>query len=200
VRFTSDELVAHSPVTEGRVDTGMSLRELCDATVRFSDNTAANVLLDEVGGPAGLQEALRESGDDVISVDRYETEMSEAAPGDTRDTSTPRSIGTTLRTFVLGDALAEDERALLTEWLVGNTTGADLIRAGVPDGWVVGDKTGNGGYGTRNDIAVVWPPDGGPVVVAVLSSRDVQGAAHDDRLVADAAAVALDALVEAPAG
>ena len=120
-------------------------------------------------GPSGLQEALRENGDAVISTDRYEIEMSEAVPGDTRDTSTPRSIGTSLRTFVLDDALPEDERTLLTDWLVENTTGAALIRAGVPDDWVVGDKTGNGGYGTRNDIAVAWPPDGDPVVIAVLS-------------------------------
>ena len=136
-------------------------------------------------------------GDDVISSDRYEIEMSEAVPGDTRDTSTPRSIGTTLRTFVLGDALPADKRALLTEWLVGNTTGDALIRAGMPPDWVVGDKTGNGGYGTRNDIAVAWPPGGDPVVVAVLSSRDQDGAGHDDQLIADATEVVVDALAEA---
>jgi beta-lactamase class A len=196
VTYTSDDLVQYSPITETKVDAGMSIGELCDAAVRYSDNTAANLLLDEIGGPTGLQDALRENGDDVISTDRYEVEMSEAAPGDTRDTSTPRSIGTTLRTFVLGDALPEDKRAMLTDWLVENTTGADLIRAGVPDDWVVGDKTGNGGYGTRNDIAVAWPPDGDPIVIAVLSSRDQAGADHDDQLIADAAEVVVDALAE----
>jgi beta-lactamase class A len=197
ITYTSDDLVYWSPITERNIDTGMSIRELCDAAVRYSDNTATNLLLDEIGGPRALQEVLRENGDDVISTDRYETEMSEAVPGDTRDTSTPRSIGTSLRTFVLDDALPEDARAMLTEWLVGNTTGADLIRAGVPDDWVVGDKTGNGGYGTRNDIAVAWPPDGDPVVIAVLSSRDQDGADHDDQLIADAAEVIVDALAEA---
>jgi beta-lactamase class A len=197
ITYTSDDLVYWSPITERNIDTGMSIRELCDAAVRYSDNTATNLLLDEIGGPRALQEVLRENGDDVISTDRYETEMSEAVPGDTRDTSTPRSIGTSLGTFVLDDALPEDARAMLTEWLVGNTTGADLIRAGVPDDWVVGDKTGNGGYGTRNDIAVAWPPDGDPVVIAVLSSRDQDGADHDDQLIADAAEVIVDALAEA---
>jgi beta-lactamase class A len=200
VSFASDDLVPWSPVTETKVDTGMSIAELCEAAVSSSDNTATNLLLDEIGGPSGLQAALRDNGDDVISTDRYETEMSEAVPGDTRDTSTPRSIGTTLGTFVLGDALPEDRRAMLTEWLVGNTTGADLIRAGVPDGWVVGDKTGNGGYGTRNDIAVAWPPDGDPIVIAVLSSRDEQGADHDDQLIADTAEVVVNALTESPNG
>jgi beta-lactamase class A len=197
ITYTSDDLVFYSPITETNVDTGMSIGELCDAAVRYSDNTATNVLLDEIGGPSGLQDALRENGDDVISTDRYEIEMSEAVPGDTRDTSTPRSIGTSLRTFVLDDALPQDKRAMLTEWLVGNTTGAGLIRAGVPDDWLIGDKTGNGGYGTRNDIAVAWPPGGDPVVIAVLSSRDQLDADHDDQLIADAAAVVVDALAEA---
>jgi beta-lactamase class A len=198
ITYTSDDLVFWSPVTETNVDTGMSIGELCEAAVRYSDNTATNLLLDEIGGPSGLQEALRENGDAVISTDRYETEMSESVPGDTRDTSTPRSIGTSLRTFVLDDALPEDERTMLTEWLVGNTTGAALIRAGVPDDWVVGDKTGNGGYGTRNDIAVAWPPGGDPVVIVVLSSRDQNGADHNDQLIADAAEVVVDALADAP--
>ena len=200
VTYTSGDLVAHSPITERGVQTGMTIRELCDATVRFSDNAAANLLLEEIGGPSGLQEALRENGDDVISTDRYEIEMSEAVPGDTRDTSTPRSIGTSLRTFVLGGALPEDRRALLTDWLMGNTTGDALIRAGVPDDWTVGDKTGTGGYGTRNDIAVAWPPDRDPVVIAVLSSRDQDGADHADQLIADAAAVVVAALAEASPG
>ena len=197
ITYTSDDLVFHSPITERNIDTGMSIGELCEAAVRYSDNTATNLLLNEIGGPTGLQEALRENGDAVISTDRYETEMSEATPGDTRDTSTPRSIGTSLQTFVLDDALPEDKRATLTKWLVENTTGAALIRAGVPDDWVVGDKTGNGGYGTRNDIAVAWPPDGDPVVIAVLSSRDQDGADHDDQLIADTAEVVVDALAEA---
>jgi beta-lactamase class A len=201
VTYTSDDLVSWSPITERNVDAGMSIGDLCEAAVSYSDNTATNVLLDEIGGPGGLQEALRENGDDVIRTDRYEVEMSEAAPGDTRDTSTPRSIGTSLRTFVLDDALPEDKRAILTDWLVDNTTGADLIRAGVPDDWVVGDKTGNGGYGTRNDIAVAWPPDGDdPVVIAVLSSRDQEGADHDDQLIADAAAVVVAALAGSSTG
>jgi beta-lactamase class A len=196
ITYTRDDLVAWSPITESNVDTGMSIGELCEAAVSYSDNTATNLLLDEIGGPSGLQDALRENGDDVIRTDRYETEMSEAVPGDTRDTSTPRSIGTSLRTFVLDDALPEDKRAMLTDWLVENTTGAALIRAGVPEDWVVGDKTGDGGYGTRNDIAVAWPPDGDPIVMAVLSSRDQDGADHDDRLIADAAGVVVEALAE----
>ena len=98
---------------------------------------------------------------------------------------------------MLDDALPEDKRTLLTEWLVGNTTGAALIRAGVPDDWVVGDKTGNGGYGTRNDIAVAWPPDGDPVIIAVLSSRDQEARTTTTSSSPTLPQVVVDALAEA---
>ena len=195
VRYERGDLVAHSPVTGRHVRTGMTLRELCSAAVRQSDNTAANLLFDELGGPRGLQKALRALGDRVTRADRYEVELSDAVPGDPRDTSTPRAMAAGLRAYVLGDALRARERALLTDWLRRNTTGGALIRAGVPDGWRVGDKTGNGGYGTRNDIAVVWPPDGAaPLVLAVMSRRDTKNAEHDDALIARAARVAVEAL------
>jgi beta-lactamase class A len=186
---------AHSPVTERRLGTRMTLRALCSAAVRFSDNTAANLLLDELGGPTGLDGVLEELGDDVTRMERREPELNDWAPGATRDTTTPRAFGEDLRAFVLGDALGAPERAQLARWLRANTTGAALIRAGVPDGWVVGDKTGTGGtYGTRNDIAVLWPPHAPPVVLAIMSNRGMPDAEHDDALVARAADVVTRAL------
>ena len=194
VAFTAADLVAFSPVTEQRVATGMTLRELCDAAVRFSDNTAANLLLRTVGGPAALDAALEVAGDDVTQVSRTEPELNSAVPGDDRDTSTPRALAGSLRAFALGDALADDDEAALTGWLRGNTTGDALVRAGVPAGWEVGDKTGSGGYGTRNDLAVLWPPGRAPLVLAVMSSRDEQDADRDDALIARATEVAVAAL------
>lgn len=194
VSYTAEDLVAYSPVTERHVGTGMTLREVCDAALRYSDNTAGNLLLEELGGPEGLEAALREIGDEVISVDRFETELNEAVPGDERDTSTPRAMAVSLQAFVLGDVLEEDRREILVDMMLGNTTGDELIRAGVPDGWEVADKSGAGGYGTRNDIAVLWPPDGAPVVMAVMSDRGEEDAAYDNALVAEAASVAVEAL------
>lgn len=194
VRYTRGDLVTHSPITERHVETGMTLRELCDAAVRYSDNSAANLMLKRLGGPDGFERALRDLGDRVTDPERTETELNEAAPGDQRDTSTPRAMATDLRAYVLGDALSAEDRAVLTGWLKGNTTGDKLIRAGVPAGWQVGDKTGSGGYGTRNDIAVVWPPDGAPIVLAVLSRRTEKDAEYDDNLVAQAAKVTVEAL------
>ncbi|MGW2509808.1 class A beta-lactamase [Streptomyces scopuliridis] len=195
ITYSKDDLIANSPVTEKHVETGMSLKELCDAAVRFSDNTAANLLFDALGGPKGLEAVLREIGDDVTLMERREPELSRWVPGDTRDTSTPRALAKDLRAFVLGDVLGKAERAQLTEWLRTNTTGDALIRAGVPKGWVVGDKTGTGSYhGARNDIAVVWPPDSAPIVMAIMSNRGDKDAEHDDKLIAEAASVVTDAL------
>ena len=195
VEYGEEDLVDHSPVTEEHVDSGMSLLELCDATVRYSDNAAGNLLLAEVGGPEGFGEALAGlTGDEVTNPVRWETELNEAVPGDDRDTSTPEALAGSLEAFALGDVLPEDRREVLVDMLVRNTTGDDLIRAGVPQGWVVGDKTGGGGHGTRNDIAVLWPEEGDPIVVAVLSSRDVEGAEWNDALVAEATEVVVEAL------
>ncbi|TDC75662.1 class A beta-lactamase [Streptomyces hainanensis] len=196
VTYTEDDLVDYSPVTENFVETGMSLSELCAATLWYSDNTAGNLLFDALGGPDGLEAVLEEElGDDVTEMDRYETELNEATPGDIRDTSTPRAFATNLREFLLGDILDPDERELLRMWMVTNTTGETLVNAGVPDGWTVADKSGAGGYGGRNDIAVVWPDDGGdPLVMAIMSAHDEEDAEHDDALIAEATAVAVNGL------
>ncbi|MER5552132.1 class A beta-lactamase [Streptomyces sp. NPDC002793] len=192
VQYGQEDLISNSPITERHVATGMTVRELCDAAVRYSDNAAANLLFSELGGPQGLQDALRGLGDDVTRCDRYEVALSDAVPGDLRDTSTPRALAEDLRAYVLGTTLPSDKRAVLTDWLTRNTTGDHTIRAGTPAGWRVGDKTGTGGYGTRNDIAVVWPPGAAPIVLAVLSRRDVKDAERDDALLARAAEATFD--------
>lgn len=194
VRYTKGDLVAHSPVTGKHVGTGMTLRAVAEAAVRHSDNTAGNLLLARLGGPAGFERALRALGDEVTDPARTETELNEARPGDPRDTSTPRALATDLRAYAVGDALDGADRDLLVGWLRGSTTGDTLVRAAAPAGWLVGDKSGTGGYGTRNDIAVLWPPSGAPIVLAVMSSRAERRASHDDALIAQAAALAIEAL------
>ncbi|MFJ9552385.1 class A beta-lactamase [Nocardiopsis sp. NPDC101807] len=194
VTYTEEDLVDYSPITEQHVDTGMTLLEVADAAVRHSDNTAANLLFEELGGPEGFEEDMREIGDDVISADRIETELNEVPPGETRDTSTPRAMAGSLDAFVLGDVLEEGPRDVLTEMLLNNTTGDELIRAGVPEDWRVGDKTGGGSHGSRNDIAVVWPPEDDPIVIAVMSTREQEGAEFDNALVSGATEVVVEAL------
>lgn len=198
VTYSADDLVSHSPITGEHVDTGMTLRELAEAAVCYSDNTAANLLLERLGGPDGFRRILRALGDEVTEPVRWETELNAYTPGDDRDTSTPRALATSLAAYAVGDALAADDRAQLVDWLLANTTGDELIRAGVPAGWRVGDKTGAGTYGTRNDIGVLWPPDGGaPIVLAVMSRRDEPDAEFDNTLIARATEIVVSALAPA---
>ncbi|MFS0557008.1 BBI family class A beta-lactamase [Brevibacillus sp. 179-C9.3 HS] len=197
ISYTKDDLVTYSPITEKHVATGMTLREVADAAIRYSDNTAGNLLFKELGGPKGFESALRQIGDSVTTSERYETELNEAKPEDIRDTSTPKALATSLRAYTVGDVLSSDKQKILTEWLQGNTTGDKLIRAGVPKDWKVGDKTGAASYGTRNDIGIIWPPNKKPIVIAVLSSRDQQDATYDDALIAEATKVAVEALTAA---
>ncbi|MBL7253356.1 class A beta-lactamase [Paractinoplanes lichenicola] len=194
VQYGEGDLLEWAPVTKRHVARGMTVDALIAAAVQHSDNTAANLLLKEVGGPEGLQRELRELGDATTDLSRTEPALNEAVPGDRRDTTTPRALGTDLRRFVLGDALPAARRQKMAELLVGNTTGDPYVRAGVPSGWRVGDKTGSGGYGTRNDIAVVWPATGAPLVIAVQSDRGTPDAKSDDALIAEATRLVLAAL------
>jgi beta-lactamase class A len=194
IRYTRADLVDYSPVTELHVDEGMQLDDIAEAAITVSDNTAGNLLFRRLGGPDGLERSLRRIGDRTTSVDRIEPDLNTAVPGDRRDTSTPRALATDLRAYTLGGELCRGDRDRLAGWLRANTTGDNTIRAGVPAGWVVGDKTGTAGYGSRNDIAVVWPPSGAPIVMAILTTHDDAAATPDDKLVADAASLAVTQL------
>ena len=171
IRYEAKHLVTYSPVTEKNAGTGMTLAELCDAAITLSDNTAGNLLLSSLGGPEGLTAFVRMLGDSVTRLDRIETALNEAGPGDPRDTTTPNAMTANIRALVLGDALSAKSRAQLRQWLVGNKTGDKTLRAGVPAGWVVGDKTGAGDNATRNDVGVLWPPGRAPVIVSVYLTQ-----------------------------
>ncbi|MBN3527087.1 class A beta-lactamase [Paenibacillus apiarius] len=194
ITYTKDDLVEYSPITEKHVATGMTLGEIAEAAVRYSDNTAGNLLFKELDGPKGFEKALRQIGDRVTKADRFETELNEAIPGDIRDTSTAKALATDLKAFTIGNALPVDKRKILTDWMRGNATGDKLIRAGVPTDWEVGDKSGAGSYGTRNDIAIVWPPNRAPTIIVILSSRDKKDATYNNELIAEAAKVTMNAL------
>ena len=161
------DLVPYSPATGPNAGRTMTMAQLCDAAVTISDNTAANLMLASFGGPAGLTGFARALGDRFTRLDRNEPLLNEAMPGDERDTTTPAAMLGLMKKLLVDKTLKSASREQLTAWLVANTTGAKQIRAGLPNGWRVGDKTGSGGHGTGNDIAIVWPPgnDSAPLLV-----------------------------------
>ncbi|MFT3927675.1 MAG: class A beta-lactamase [Myxococcales bacterium] len=169
LRWRKKDLLAHSPITEQHVATGLTVEALCAAAVSVSDNTAANSLLDTLGGPAGLTGYIRGWGDAETRLDRNEPTLNSALPDDPRDTTTPAAMLRTVRSLLLGSALSEDSRQRLLSWLRESTTGTTKVRAGLPSDWSAGDKTGMCANGATNDVAVLWPPDGKPILVAAYS-------------------------------
>ncbi|WP_407353049.1 class A beta-lactamase [Luteimonas sp. R10] len=171
VPIAESDLVPHSPLTEKHVGAdGMRVGDLCRATMIWSDNAAANLLLRTLGGPAGLTRFARDLGDPHTRLDRWEPELNSAIPGDPRDTTTPAAMARHLQRLLLGDVLHAASRALLAGWLVDNRTGDARLRAGLPNGWRVGDKTGTSinaaDQGSANDIAIVWPPGRRSLLIA----------------------------------
>lgn len=194
VTYAQSEVVSNSPVSGKHVADGMTVAELCGAAIRYSDNTAANLLIRLLGGPSAVTSFARSIGDSEFRLDRYETELNTAIPGDMRDTSTPAAMGRSLRALVLGDALPQHQRKLLEDWLRGSTTGAHRIRAGVSADWQVGDKTGSGEYGTSNDAALLWPSTRAPVSLVVYYTQSEPTAKWKDEVIASAARIAVNAL------
>lgn len=172
IAIAKEDLVAYSPVTETRLADGMTVAELCQATLQRSDNAAANLLMRQIGGPPAVTAYARLLGDDITRLDRWETELNSAVPGDERDTTTPQAMLGNLRALFFGGVLPATLRQQLETWIRGNKTGDERIRAGVPKDWSVGDKTGAGAYGTVNDIGVLWPPASEPILLAIYTAHD----------------------------
>ncbi len=195
IRFSAKDLVTYSPVTRNRVGgDGMALAELCQAALTVSDNTAANLIVASLGGPSAVTAFARSLGDPVTRLDRIETALNEAQPGDVRDTTTPVAMAANLRMLVTGDSLSRASRDQFAAWLVANQTGGAKLRAGLPEDWRVGDKTGSGGFGTSNDIAVIWPPDRKPLIVCVYLTDTKSGSDSSDRTIAAVARTVRDSL------
>ncbi|QTD92362.1 PEN family class A beta-lactamase, Bcc-type [Burkholderia anthina] len=191
VMIGQGDLVNYSPVSSKHVGTGMTVAALCEAAIQYSDNSAANLLMKMIGGPSAVTAYARSIGDDTFRLDRWETELNTALPGDLRDTTTPAAMAASLRVLTLGDALPAAQRAQLVAWLRGNKVGDKRIRAGVPAGWQVADKTGTGDYGTTNDAGVMWPPSGAPVVLVVYYTQARADATAKDDVIAAAARIAV---------
>lgn len=194
ISYGKSDLLEYAPVTKENVAKGqMTVEALCAASMTYSDNTAANLLLATIGGPAGLTSYFASLGDKVSRLDRNEPALNDVAPGDPRDTTTPAAMLTSLQTMLLGDALTSASRAKLEDWLARNTTGARLIRAGVPSGWRVGDKTGRCADNSINDVGILRPPDGDPILLCIYSTGSNASVAEREAAVAETARIVAEA-------
>lgn len=180
------DLLEYAPVTRSNVSKGgMPVSELCAAAIELSDNTAANLLLDAIGGPSGLTSFTRSIGDSVTRLDRTEPTLNTAIPGDPRDTTSPAAMVADLKTLLVGNALTKSSRATLLGWLNNCKTAAKRIPAGLPPNWKSGDKTGSGEHATANDVAIIQRPDKGPILVAAYYTGSSASPAERDGVLAE---------------
>src|SRR6266699_6822520 len=193
VSYDAKDILEYAPVTKAHLeDGGMTLGALCAAAIEQSDNTAGNLLLDAIEGPAGLTNFARNLGDNVTRLDRKEPESNSAIPGDERDTTAPAAMCADMQRVLLGKVLSESSQHQLEDWLQHNETGAFMIRAGVPKTWTVGDKTGRSANGATNDVAIIRPSGRAPILVAIYSIGSTSSADDHAAIVAEAARVVLD--------
>lgn len=186
VAYGPSELLEYAPVTRANVSKGgMMVGELCAAAVELSDNTAGNLLLAAIGGPAGLTSFTRTLGDSITRLDRTEPTLNTAIPGDPRDTTSPAAMVADLKALLIDGALTKTSRETLLGWLNNCKTAAKRIPAGLPLGWKSGDKTGSGANGTANDVAAIQRPDKAPILIAAYYTGSTAMPAVRDGVLAD---------------
>lgn len=197
VSFGDNDLVSYSPVTKKRAGpAGMTVREICEAATAMSDNTAGNLILKSLGGPSGFTAYMRSIGDSVTQLDRWETALNESIPGDKRDTTTPVAAAASLRALIFENILSSTSKKQLTNWMLNDKVADQLIRAALPKGWRIADKSGAGGYGSRSIIAVIWPPERKPIIVAIFMTENTAQFALRNAAIAEIGAAIVKAISE----
>ncbi|MCE7999481.1 MAG: class A beta-lactamase [Rhodobiaceae bacterium] len=193
IEIEDDDLVSYSPLTETRVNTvGMTIAELCEATITLSDNTAGNLILESIGGPKAFTDYMRTIGDDTSRLDRWETDLNEGTPGDKRDTTTPRAAAASLNRLLLGQILSVSSREQLTTWMENDKVADALLRSALPEDWRIADKTGAGGHGARSIIAVIWPPAREPLVISIYVTENDASFAERNQAIAEIGAAIVE--------
>jgi beta-lactamase class A len=184
IAYGPNDLLEYAPIAKAHVaEGGMTVADLCAAAIDWSDNTAGNLILQSIGGPAGFTQFARSLGDELTRLDRNEPTLNESLPGDPRDTTSPRAMATNMQKVLLGDALSDASRHQLQTWLIGDKVGDKRLRAGLPPSWRIGDKTGTGDRGSTNAVAIIWPPGRAPLIATVYytessASVDARNAIH----------------------
>ncbi len=195
VPYDRSDLLEYAPITRKNADTGfMTLDALCAAAIEWSDNTAANLLLGLIDGPPGWIRYARSIGDATSRLDRIEPALSTAIPGDPRDTTTPDAMVRDLNLVLVGEVLSDASRTRLESWMFASKINGNLLHAGLPSGWRVGDKSGSGDHGTRNDVGIIVPSGAAPIVAAVYYTESIEPLASREQVIAEAGRIIAQSL------
>ncbi|MFA4939544.1 class A beta-lactamase [Brevundimonas sp.] len=195
VAITRADMIPHAPVTEKAIGRTLTIRELMQAAVEVSDNPAANILIREMGGIAVWRSWWPTFGDTTTVISRLEPDLNTALPNDPRDTCLPDQTIANIRELAFSDRLTPEHDQLITGWMTSSPTGANRIKAGAPQGWTVAHKTGTGSNGATNDIGMLTPLSGSPVLLAAYFTGAPEATDDQrDAVIAEATRRALKAL------
>lgn len=195
--FVSDR--QHSPIRDRHPDgVELTVSELLRAAASGSDGTAADVLLDLLGGPAGVEAFLREIGVEGVDVRATEKDMGRDYDAQYRNGAAPAGAIEMLRALDAGRGLSPESHALLLRLLTKTTTGRNRLRGRLPEGTPVAHKTGtsrarDGLTAATNDVGLITLPDGRRLAIAVFVSDSPADDATRERVIADVARAAYDA-------
>lgn len=197
IKYSEAELEEWSPVTKKYVSSGMTIQDLCAASISLSDNTSMNLLLKVIGGVQGMNDFARSIGDLSFRQDNdWPAEAFSGGANNVKDSSTPKSMVQSLHKLTIDEVLDRSHRDLLITWLIKTETGADRIKSALPDCWTIGHKTGTGGaYGSTNDLAIVWPPEHVPILIGIYYTTNNEHAKKREDVVADAARILIEEFV-----
>lgn len=192
IKLKKGDIVTYSPVTKDYVGRNLTLKQACDATLTYSDNTAANYTISAGGGPNGLTNFMRSIGDDVLRSDRYEPELTKNIEYDIRDTTTTNAMTSSLNKILLGNVLSDSSKKQLRAWMEGNKVADNLLRVSLPSGWSIADRSGASDYGVRGIIALAWSESNSPVIIAMYVRKEGTSMAERDQVIADLGHVIFD--------
>jgi beta-lactamase class A len=161
----------------GDMIVGRPAAKVLELMIVRSDNHATDQLLAALGGPAVIQQWLWSHKITGMRIDRTIAQLLRETGhlADSKDVATPVAMVTLLNKLDNGTVLTAQSRAFLFELMSRCATGTRRIRALLPAGTRVEDKTGTLD-GVTNDVGFITMPDGRRVAVAVFArgGRDRQ--------------------------
>ena len=156
---------------------GRPAAKVLEAMIVHSDNVAADQLFAALGGPAAVQQWLWSQKIIGMRVDRTIAQLlrERGHLADSKDVATPVAMVQLLKALDSDTVLAPQSRSFLLGLMAKCRTGTRRIRALLPAGTMVEDKTGTLD-GITNDVGFITMPDGRRVAIAVFArgGRDRQ--------------------------
>jgi beta-lactamase class A len=171
-----------------------TVAELLEFSIVRSDNTSSDKLLQLIGGPAAVTQRMRALG--YADMDIVSTVRDFAANRGNPNMATPTDLARLLTQLQKGELVQPANVALLLGYMERSRTGGERrLRANLPAGTPVADKTGSGTAAT-NDIGLITLPEGkGHLAIAVLINGTKSKTEAQEKLIAEIARAAYETFV-----